>query len=303
MKKSEWSGGVVGAANFVPLQPKNENGISYLPIKYNFPMGTGESLNDDSALVRSLKGLLVDGKPIRKISFIFYKEKNDHYTVGTIILSEKYLIFYPALIPSKVTESLSDEKTIKDIPLNIDHLTLEENWVKWHFSFKQKKEQRKYKLITRKTKKINNSLTLWFVMAVKSLDKLEEMPKTQEYKLVYPNYDELLRRYSEFIEARKQVNFPIMEVKGEPENDWYLNLEFFIDKKISGDYRQDYPKTPTVYHANSFSSNKGNPIPKFYTRDIHVNLPGFEGRLWVRVSRMPGRLEKEGYFIPGSDYQ
>jgi len=267
MKKSEWSGGIVGAASFVPLQPKNENGISYIPIKYNFPMGTGNSLNDDSALVRSLKGLLVDGKPLRKISFIFYQEKNVHYTVGTVVRSEKYLIFYPALIPSKVTESPPDEETVKDTQLNIDHLTLEENWDKWHFTFKQKKEQRKYQLTTRKTKKINDSLTLWFVMAVQSLDKLEKMPKTQQYKLVYPNYDELLRRYSEFIEARKEVNFPIMGVKGEPENDWYLNLEFFISKKISGNYRQDYPKTPTVYHANNFSSNSGKRNTNSLLRD------------------------------------
>lgn len=303
MKKIEWSGGVAGEANFELLSPRNENGISYLPIEYNFSVGTGESLNDDSALVRSIKGLLVDGKPVKKISFIFYKEKNNHYVVGTIILSKKYLIFYPALLPNKVTESIPDEKIIKDIPLNIDHLTLEENWSKWHFTFKQIKERGKYKLTTRKTKKINNTLTLWFVMTVQSLDKLEEMPKTQEYKLEYPNYDELSRRYLEFVEARNQVNFPIIEVKGESKNDWYLNLEFFVDKNKSEDYRQDYPKTSTVYHANNFSSNKDKPIPTFYTKDVHIDLPEFEGRLWVRASRMPGRLEKEGYFFPGDDYR
>ena len=301
-KKIEWNGGVAGKANFIPLPPKNEHGVIYLPIKYNFSVGTGESLNDNSALVRSLKGLLVDRKPVKKISFIFYKEKNNHYVIGTIILSEKYLIFYPSLLPNKVTESPPDEKTIKNIPLNIDHLTLEDNWNNWHFTFKQKKDKGKYKLQTRKTKKINDSLTLWFVMATQSLDKLEKMPKTQEYKLVYPNYDELSRRYLEFTEARNQVNFPIIEIKGESKNDWYLNLEFFVDKKKSKDYRQDYPQTSTVYNANNFSSNKDNPIPKFYTRDVHVDLPGFEGRLWVRASRMPGRLEKEGYFFPGDDY-
>lgn len=301
-KKSEWTGGVVGIASYDIKEPRNENGISYLPIEYNFQTGKGPILNDDSALVRSFRQLLVEGKPIRKINFIFYKEKSQYYTIGTMVNAIKNLIFFPGITISKVTESPPDEKAIKDISLNIDHLTLEENWNKWHFTFKEENKKRKHKLTTRKTKKINGSLTLWFVMAIQSLNKLEEMPKTQEYKLIFPNDDELKRRYSEFIEARNGVNFPIIEVKGEPKNTWYLNLEFFLGKKTSENYKDDYVKPPTVYTANRLSSNKGKPIINLYSRDIHVHLPGFDGRLWIRASRCPGLLDKDAFYIPGTDY-
>lgn len=304
MKKEEWSGGIVGVASFQPLEPKNENGVNYLPIEYTFPMGKDQTLNDNSALVRPLKGLLDEGNIFRRINFIFYKEKDEYYTIGSIVVGKKYLIFYPALMPTKVTESAPDKKIINEIPLNIDHITLEENWDNWHFTFKEKKEKGKYKLTKRKTKKVNDSVTLWFVMAVQSLDKLERMPKTQEYKLTYPKFDELERRYSEFIKVREDVRMPIIEIKGEAsEKDWYLNLEFFLSEKKSENYQEDYVERPTVYGGNHVSSNQGKPIFGLRSKEVHVHLPGFDGRLWVRASRMPGILEKEGYFFPGTDYK
>ena len=138
-------------------------------------------------------------------------------------------------------------------------------------------------------------------MAVQKLEKLEVMPQTQEYRLKVPNSSELDRRVLEFMDAREGSEFPVMEVGGNQEGDWYLNLEFFVDKKMSKNHRDDYPRTSTVYSANHLSDNKIKIIKGLHSRLHHVNMIGFKGRVWVRVAKMPGLLKNDAYFIPGAD--
>lgn len=292
----------MGVASIEKLDLQSKNGINYLPIRFNFPPGKGVSF-ENSTLVRPLENLLKDGRPLGKFNYIFYHYNDDYRIIGTIINTGKKLIFFPATSITKVSDSPPDEHLIHNISLNIDHFTLDENLEKWHITFKEKKGSKKHKFQTRKTKKIHDSLRLWFVMTVQSLNKLEKMPKFQEYKLFAHKEEERERRFSEFIDAREGSMFPVISDKGNPATDWYLNIEFFIGENNSEDYREDLPQTPTVYHANHLSSNKGKPVTNLHTRDVFVNLTNFDARFWVRISKMPGILDKEAYFIPGSDFK
>lgn len=302
-ENSKWSGGVMGVAGFEILPIRKENELSVLPIKYHFPVGHTQKISNSSSLVKPFKKLLEDGKPIGKISFLFYEDARKYYTIGSIVNTTKRLIFFPGLTSTKVIESPPDKHKIQNIALHIDHLTLEENWKDWHFTFTEKENEKKFTVQQRKTKLIKDDLHLWFVMLVQDLSKLEIMPNSQEFLLKTSVDKEIDRRFAEFVETRNGSEFPVMKVGGNPEGKWYLNIEFFVDKKKSKNYRKDYPQTPTVYNANYLSDFQGKIIKGLHSRTHHVHLPNFSGRIWIRISKMPGNLKTEGYFIPGSDFK
>lgn len=77
------SGGPLGNAYILPLNPQiDANGEHCIPISYNFPLATGGSINDDSALVNPFKKVLNDGKPIGKTAFAFYHDKGSYFSLA-----------------------------------------------------------------------------------------------------------------------------------------------------------------------------------------------------------------------------
>jgi hypothetical protein len=71
------SGGPLGNAYIIPLDPQiDSNGHHYTPIYYHFPFGTGNSIGEDSALVRPFKKLMQEGKPSGRTAFVFYRQDN-----------------------------------------------------------------------------------------------------------------------------------------------------------------------------------------------------------------------------------
>jgi len=302
LKKSSWSGGVIGTASVAALPPRTDgNGSPYIPLVYQFPVGGGHSISSDSSLVRPFRKLFEDGEPIGKINFIFYTDNNNNYIIGSVANTTKRLIFFPGLTVQKIIESPIDDREILRDSLYIDHLSLDKNWEKFHFTLKEK--NKKTKLKARKTKKLKDESTFWFLMAVKSLDKLEKMPKSQEYRLSGPNMEDLKRRQKEFVASRENSIFHVTQVGGTIEPPWYLNLEFFLSNKTLGDYREEVPKPDTIYHTTMVNDPSKKLLKDFHTRFHFVRLPEFDGRLWLRVSRMPGILLEDGYYIPGSDWE
>ena len=73
LKKHSWSGGPIGFAS-VEINPSivNDDGTTYIPLVYQFPIGNGGSIQPESSLVRPFRKLLDQGNPIGKINFIFY---------------------------------------------------------------------------------------------------------------------------------------------------------------------------------------------------------------------------------------
>lgn len=301
LKKQSWSGGPIGVAS-VEVNPPivNDDGTAYIPLVYQFPIGKGYHIQSESSLVRPFRKLLDSGNPIGKINFIFYSENDQHYIVGSIVNTKKRLIFFPGVKTLKITESPQDEEKLENHTLFVDHLSLEKNWKKYHISLKDKEQNPQ--LQVKKTKELSDDVVLWFLMAIKSLDKLEEMPKSQEFHLYGKNSQDLTRRLGEFMDARAGSVFQVLDVKGKAESNWYLNLEFFLSKKTSGDYKKESPKTKTVYYTSLVEEPVDTKIENFPTKFHWIRLKEFSGRLWVRVSRMPGILKQDSYFIPGKSF-
>lgn len=120
----------------------------------------------------------------------------------------------------------------RDIPNseihNIDHFTLEENLRKWHVMLEQRNEGVKYS--TQRTRKVNNEVYLWFVMALRDVTKFEPVPRTQEYILKGTERD-LLRRQKLMLESRENIEFPIMETNYDPSPPFFLNIEVYVSNK------------------------------------------------------------------------
>ena len=90
----EIEGGILGNAYFIPLKPMlNQIGKPYLPIYCVFPKGEADSISEDSALVRPFRKILREGKPIGKITYVFYQEKERVTFIGVIKVKVHINIF------------------------------------------------------------------------------------------------------------------------------------------------------------------------------------------------------------------
>jgi hypothetical protein len=67
------SGGPFGNATITVLKPQiDSNGEPYFPILYEFPIGTGHSIDENSALVKPFRNILKEGRPDEEIMFVFH---------------------------------------------------------------------------------------------------------------------------------------------------------------------------------------------------------------------------------------
>ncbi|MGQ0796015.1 MAG: hypothetical protein ACT4N5_07535 [Nitrosopumilaceae archaeon] len=281
--------GELGKAYFLPLDPLiDENGRPNMPIYYCFPVGSGDSISEDSALVRPLRKIIRDGKPIGKIAYVFYKERNEFFVLGSFAYTGKRLIFFPGLVDRRVTIAPDGSNPLENgILLNSDHYSLEENWRIWHITLAEKDTQG-IKYGKRNTRKINNSLFRWFTFGVESTSRLELMPKTQEIRFSGANLPDLQRRYKIIKDARDNSRFPVIHLDDDPAEPHYLNFEFFVSTKLIKELK-DFPEA-IVDDLKNTSAIVNDPRTDVLVRNHQVVLNDFDGFIWIRVSKIRGNL-------------
>jgi hypothetical protein len=70
--------------------------------KVLFVVVTSESLsNQYSALVKPFRKLIDDGKPIGKIAFLFYRQNNSYFILGSFAFTDR-VIFFPGITFSRL---------------------------------------------------------------------------------------------------------------------------------------------------------------------------------------------------------
>ena len=90
---------ISGKCSLVALKPLiDDDGKPYLPLMYDFPFGQDFGVSQDSALVRPFHKALRDGKPVGTINYIFYKEIDKYYILGSFAHSPggKIIFFFLA---------------------------------------------------------------------------------------------------------------------------------------------------------------------------------------------------------------
>ncbi len=295
-RMSVWSGKALGEASVIPLNPEiDRNGDRILPLLYTFPIGNGGSISENSALVRPFKKILKDGKPIGKIHYIFYKEGQKYYVLGSLAYSNGRLIFFPGHIDLRMTWAKDKPILGEGLSHHFDHLTLESNLRRYHLTLLEKETQGiKYEKMN--TKFVGKDMILWFVMGVQSADKLEAAPRTQTLRLRWYKQADLNRRYKIIQDARGGI-FPVLESVEQLESPFFINFEFFVNLNPS-------PKAepPTrLFAAEVPDSESGETkIIDVPTLASIIKPQGFSGLIWIRTSKIKTTLKEHHVVVRDS---
>ncbi|MGA7975928.1 MAG: hypothetical protein WB975_01715 [Nitrososphaeraceae archaeon] len=163
------SGGPLGNAYILPLDPRtDDNGKPCIPLYYHFPFGQGNSINPDSALVKPFSKLMDGGYPIEEVVFVFYRENNSYFVLGSFAFTHR-IIFFPGLKFSRIIHTPDGRDLTNREVHNIKHFTLDPDFSRWHV--KAVEDRIKYPSL--RTKKIDNNVLLWFVLGMPDVSKLE----------------------------------------------------------------------------------------------------------------------------------
>src|SRR6266516_243248 len=105
------SGGPIGFASIsVSDSQIDSNGESYIPLVYDFPRGTVNSINENSALVKPFRRILAkeDGKPCGKVVFAFYQEGDyEYFVLGSFVKTlGGQILFFPGMTFSRIIHTI-----------------------------------------------------------------------------------------------------------------------------------------------------------------------------------------------------
>lgn len=290
--------GRTATASLHVLDPLIDNdGQPYVPLMYVFPFGQALGVDQDSALVRPFHKALHDKKPVGKINYVFYEEGKDYFILGSFVYSPgNKIIFFPGVIDTRLINStIEGEILSKGILHNVDHISLESSLRVYHWTLKQKKTDNS-KYPKENTLPVKDDIFLWFSMGLRNTSVLEKAPKTQEIKLKGKDYAELKWKVRFIDESRGNSTFHVTCVNGQPEEDYYINFELFVSPTS---HPQDAPADIGIYHVGLAYNMKPDTRSEIMTRLHNIDLKGFSGSLWIRVSKIIGKLQQDAVFLSG----
>lgn len=132
------------------------------------------------------------------------------------------ILFFPGLMFSRIIHTPKGRDLLDKELHNLDHFSLvKENLTDWHITLLQKRTQG-IRYPTQKTKRVNDNVFLWFLLAIRDAGKLEPMPKTHEYRLKGPNTD-IKRRLKSIVQSVECSEFPVTLVNYHPPSPNFLN--------------------------------------------------------------------------------
>ena len=162
---------------------------------------------------------------------------------------------------------------------------------KYHITAKEKNKTSE-RIETQPTKRLDDSLFLWLVLAARTENQLERTAKKTQILLQSPTKKEAKRRADEIMNSRKDAVFNVIELRQRREDAHYLNFEIFIsDKRL-----EHYPEISNFYTSQNISSYK-DPQRLTYSRICYFLLHDFAGTICIRVVESLGSLEPEGALI------
>jgi hypothetical protein len=238
---------------------------------------------------------LKEGKPIGNINYSFYQDSNKYYILGAFVKTEKRILFFPAITDRRTTRSPDGKEPLKDgILHHIDHITLEDNLRNYHVTLDEKATKgTRYKNMN--TTRVDDNMFLWLVMGIQNASALQLAPKTQEIRVHWHNYSDLTRRCSVIEKSRGDCEFVVTRVDDQPDQPFYLNFEIFVSNIQS----KEYEPPLKVHHIglSSYNTIMKDPRSHVLTRAHYIILKGFNGAIWIRVSKVIGSLDNHAVFL------
>lgn len=292
------SGGPLGSAKISIREPRmDSDGEPYLPIYYDFPIGIGHSLDENSALVKPLvkpfRNILKEGKPAEEILFVFHEEnQKDYFVLGSFVKTiGNKILFFPGLKFSRIIHTPTGKDLKNEELHNIDHFTLEnKNLSRWHVTLVQKSIQGiRYPIL--RTKAVNDNAFLWFLMAIKDHTALESMPRTQEYRLKGPPTD-LKRRFQNMTKSIEGKPFQVTSVKSRQAPPTFLNFEVFVTRGGELYPPRDVFVIPSPISVSSDNKQEIQSRVHDFCLDQTISIS-------IRVYKISGSIMYDGIYFPG----
>jgi hypothetical protein len=289
-----WEKEKEGIAYLIALDPLiDETGESYIPLMYTFPLGDEMSVNQNSVLVRPFYKVLKEGKPMGTISYIFYQENEDYFILGSFIYTKRRLIFFPGVTDRRLmfTSEQGDMAARNQI---VDHYSLESDLRTYHLTL-EGKEIHGTKHPKMNTIRVKDDMFLWMCFGIKTAEMLEKAPKTQEIRLKGFNQVDIRRRSKLIEDARGECIFNVVKVKENPETEFYINIEIFVSSIQS----RNYLPPENVYSVGlSLYDTVLKEDRKYIPTRLHYSLlKGYSGALWIRVTKLKGKLNNHIVYV------
>lgn len=286
-----------------------------LTISFDYPSATGQeavvfptesSANKGiqsrmSALVRPLRQLFQEGKPIGRINYVFYEEDNLYYVLGSLCYSPAArILYFPGIEDRSIQRWYEgDSGTLEEGNIGgiIDHFTLEPNLQDGHITpeglnyeeAKKVKGELKYR-----SRSIDANTVWWLGLSLKNARSLEKLRRT--IKIAFPSPpDDADRRIKEITKARNNAVFHVISLANEEKfgANEFLHFEFVIQTSKHGELRSYYPLA--LPRSSDIGGVKYE--NEFLVRKHPVSLRGLQGKVWIVASKHVGKLRNDAPFF------
>lgn len=266
-------------------------------IRFHFYDGEGFSNNQHSALVRPFRKTLEKESLLNNVIFVEHEDNNNYFVLGSFTYTEKRILFFPGMNLSLLTPP---EYYLKNRKLDffIDHMSLNRDLRK-HHQTDITKEKSKQKLHSQKTKKLTDSLYLWFVWCLKP-NVLEKLPRTQSI-VIHGNDKEISRKVSKIMDACNPGRLLTTETNNDMKDGHYWNFEFFVHKE----HVENDPMLKEFGIHSAYLTNTPNIVKedrsRVQARIYPLHMDGFEGTIFIRTSEIKGSFPSESLMASGDE--
>lgn len=277
------------------LRIKDKKGHPIQPFSINFYDGYGINDSHFSCIVRPFRKLLEKGTPVKNISFVTYKNKNDNFILGSFTFTGKRLIFFPGMNLSLQNPS-EDYLKKRKLDFLVDHMSLENDFETCHETDISKPTS-KHKLSTKRTKKLSESLYLWFFWEIKP-NVLEKLPATQ-LMFIRGTEKEMAHKTSLLFDVNHDDKTISFETNENLDGSHYWHFEFFVHKnKIDHDpYLRELAIHPGFLADFPRIVSEDRKIIEVQIKAIH--LEDFDGTIFIRSCKLKGSFPTDSIMEVG----
>lgn len=255
-------------------------------------IGKGKSKSMSCALARPYKKLFEEGKPIGRITHVFFKtEKWPSRILGSLCFTPgQRLLFFPGLIERKLNWNYSEDgfKHFKSTGF-IDHITLDKGFQNVHVTILEPDGTKSPHLRSFESKEIKKNTLFWFGLCIQDPSFLEVTPEELSLTFLSSSKDSK-RRGALMMEASERAIRYITTLNGESSNALskgeFICFDFFI---TPSDFSESLPcfvptQKPIVFgYAPAFKEGT-------HLRVHPVSLEGLKEKILVVVSKHIGKI-------------
>jgi hypothetical protein len=193
------------------------NGSDKIKLSWHLEGGLhGIDNNPENPLSRAARSPLVDGKPQLNLSLCFYSDAEQGRTEGKLNLrwfgafvlsSTGRLIFFPGFNFNPTWVEVTKGVHQKHYNIQIDHIILEKNHDRWHYT----SPGSKYHIGSGLTTDLERNRFLWFGLSIADSDVLRAVRKETAFLMKVPSSD-AERRANVFMNSREGTVFHIISL-------------------------------------------------------------------------------------------